>query len=74
MFSEKENVPDSCCLSDVVGCGRGILRRGPEEAARMIHVNGCFDSVSNIISQNVVTIAGIGVAVSFIQVRPLSID
>jgi hypothetical protein len=25
-FSGQEDVPDSCCLSDVVGCGVGILR------------------------------------------------
>ena len=26
-FSDGEDVPDSCCLSDVVGCGVGILRQ-----------------------------------------------
>ena len=31
-FAEKDNsVPDSCCLSDVEGCGKGILNMSDEQ-------------------------------------------
>merc|ERR1711936_129574 len=32
-FSARENVPDSCCLSDVVGCGLGILNLGRHQVS-----------------------------------------
>ena len=30
-FVKKSSVPDSCCLSDVVGCGTGILKLHAEQ-------------------------------------------
>ena len=33
-FAEKDNsVPDSCCLSDVEGCGKGILNMSDDQVS-----------------------------------------
>merc|ERR1711972_1060557 len=46
-YSSGENVPDSCCLSTVIGCGIGVLSLSEEEAAMKIHTEGCLDIFSN---------------------------
>jgi len=66
-FSARENVPDSCCLSDVVGCGLGILNLGHIQAAMKVHTRGCLEVFSHQLSQNSSTVGGLALIVALIQ-------
>lgn len=37
------SVPDSCCRSDVVGCGQNVVKMTTEKAFKIIHINGCYE-------------------------------
>jgi len=56
------SVPDSCCVYDVVGCGRDILLTGAR-----IYRSGCLDSLSNMVRDNVAMVGGTVIAIAFIQ-------
>jgi len=62
-----ENVPDSCCLSDVVGCGLGVLRLSREQAAMKIQTKGCLDIFSEQIRSNIGGVGGVGIGIGFVQ-------
>merc|ERR1712156_1087891 len=67
-FSESSNsVPDSCCLSDVEGCGNGILVKPDEEVPKIIYTTGCLGKLERIIEHNVAALGGIGVGIAIIQ-------
>lgn len=67
-FAEKDNsVPDSCCLSDVEGCGKGILNMSDEQVPKIIYTNGCLDKLKEVIEGNVAALGGIGVGIAVIQ-------
>jgi len=66
-FSFGVNVPDSCCLSDVVGCGLGVLLLTPSEAAMKIHTEGCLDIFSAKIKSNIGAVGGLGIGIGFLQ-------
>ena len=67
-FSEASNsVPDSCCLSDIEGCGKGILVMSAEQVPKIIHIDGCLDKLEMIIGGNVAMLGGAGVGIAFIQ-------
>merc|ERR1712066_576201 len=52
-FSANSDVPDSCCLSTIEGCGKGVLTLTLEEAKMKIHTDGCFLGFSDMIQENV---------------------
>jgi len=62
------NVPDSCCQTDVEGCGAGILNKSPEEAAKVIYTKGCLSKFEELIVGNVATVGSLGVVIALIQV------
>jgi len=66
-FSNGADVPDSCCLSDVAGCGLGVLQLSPTEAAMKIHTEGCLDIFSAKIKSNVGAVGGIGIGIGLLQ-------
>jgi len=66
-FSSGSDVPDSCCLSDVVGCGLGVLNLSPSEAAMKIHTEGCLDIFSVKIKSNIGAVGGLGIGIGFFQ-------
>jgi len=66
-FSSTDNsVPDSCCLSDVEGCGKGILDNDAA-APKIIYTAGCLDKLKAVIEGNVAALGGIGVGIAIIQ-------
>ena len=67
-FSKQTNVPDSCCLSDVAGCGAGVLGLDQSQAAMKIHTEGCLDIFTGIIQGNIGAVGGLGLGVGFLQV------
>lgn len=66
-FSDGEDVPDSCCLSDVTGCGMGVLRLNETLASMRIHTKGCFSIFSEQIKANVAAVGGAGIGIGFMQ-------
>nr|ACO15773.1 CD63 antigen [Caligus clemensi] len=71
-FSSKTfSVPDSCCFSDVQGCGEGILRISESQARKIIHVNGCLDKLEHLIVSNVEVIGGVGITIALLQLAGL---
>jgi len=66
-YAEKSNVPDSCCLSDISGCGNNILTENDNNAAMKIHTTGCFDIFSQQIRGNIAVVSGIGIGIGFMQ-------
>jgi hypothetical protein len=49
---QRASVPDSCCLSDVVGCGTGILNLSPDQASARIHTIGCISPLYKMFEEN----------------------
>jgi len=66
-FSARENVPDSCCLSDVVGCGLGILNLNRHQASMKVHTRGCLEVLGYQLSENSSAIGGLTFIVALIQ-------
>merc|ERR1712088_1116985 len=67
-FSAESNaVPDSCCLSDVEGCGKGILAMHADQVPKIIYVNGCLDKLNSVIKGNVAMLGGAGVGIALVQ-------
>jgi len=65
--SESKSVPDSCCLSDVEGCGKGILSMAADQVPKIIHPNGCLSELKEVIEGNVAALGGVGVGIAVIQ-------
>ena len=61
-------MPDSCCLSDVEGCGKGILSMAADQVPKIIHPNGCLSELKEVIEGNVAALGGVGVGIAVIQV------
>ena len=59
-------MPDSCCVTEVDGCGKGVLTGG-ESAVSRIHTDGCLTTVRHVISSNVVLVGGIAAGVVVLQ-------
>jgi len=66
-FSLNDDVPDSCCLSDVEGCGLGVLKLTQKEAAMKIHTEGCLDIFSFKIKNNIGAVGGLGIGIGSVQ-------
>lgn len=62
-----KSVPDSCCYSDVQGCGKGILSQEEFEVSKVIYTTGCLDKFEALITSNVAAIGGVGISIAFIQ-------
>lgn len=62
-----DSVPDSCCLSDVSGCGTGVLKMDDGMVPKIIYTKGCLDTFQELITSNVAAIGGVGVGIAFIQ-------
>ncbi|XP_076066835.1 CD63 antigen-like [Oratosquilla oratoria] len=59
VFSQKEDVPDSCCRQVATDCGKGVLLLSPKEIEEKIHEDGCFENfIEGIASIN----TGLGIA------------
>ena len=58
-FAQGSNVPDSCCIEETEGCGKGAIQN-PDN----IYQEGCFAKFENTILGNVAWAIGIGVAVA----------
>lgn len=65
---DSKDVPDSCCLTDVEGCGKGILNKTPQNAAKVIHTTGCLSKFEEVIVGNVATVGSLGVVIALIQI------
>jgi len=66
-FSNQHDVPDSCCLSDIAGCGIGVLDLSDTEAAMKIRTEGCLDIFSTKIQDNIGVVGGVGIGIGFLQ-------
>lgn len=62
------NVPQSCCITSVAGCGDKILTQDETTAAKTIYTNGCFKKLEGVIMDNVAAVAGVGVGIAVFQV------
>lgn len=62
-------VPDTCCLSDIVDCGKGVLGMDPKQAPVVINPNGCLTRLVDVIRSNVAVLAGVGIGIAIIQVN-----
>ena len=60
-------MPDSCCVTEVNGCGKGVLTGGESSAVSRIHADGCLTTVRKVISSNVVLVGGIAAGVVVLQ-------
>ena len=58
-FSQGLNVPDSCCIQNTSGCGKGAIQN-----PNKIYQEGCFAKFEKTILGNVAWAIGIGVAVA----------
>ncbi|XP_023329530.1 CD63 antigen [Eurytemora carolleeae] len=65
---QRASVPDSCCLSDVVGCGSGILKLYQDQASLRIHTTGCITPLYQIFEENIVYFYTIASILLFIQI------
>ena len=68
-FGKSNNgVPDSCCIDESFGCGRGIYRKSARSTARKIYVNGCVGILRKWMETDILpmilayTFVGIGIA------------
>jgi len=61
------SVPDSCCVYDVVGCGRGILNLDIQQAAMKIHPHGCLATITYHLMDNITSVVVIMVIIVFVQ-------
>lgn len=61
------SVPDSCCITDVVGCGRGILSIDAHQVAAKIHSSGCMSVIIHHMKENITTLVALMVATLFVQ-------
>jgi len=64
---ETNSVPDSCCLSDVEGCGTGILAMPEDQVPKIIYTSGCLSKFKGVIESNVAALGGVGVGIAVIQ-------
>ena len=71
-FLSRLSVPDSCCVYDVVGCGRGILGIEAHQASMKVHSVGCLEGVTLYMRENITALVGLIVATLFIQVSSCS--
>ena len=67
-FSNQHDVPDSCCLSSIVNCGKGVLDLSDTDAAMKIHTGGCLDIFATKIQDNVGVVGGVGIGIGLLQV------
>ena len=79
------SVPDSCCRSDVVGCGQNVFQMPTEEvvfkrsyvhlsqnllkAFKIIHINGCYEVMLAYIKTLKVPLCCLLFGLSLIEVR-----
>lgn len=61
------DVPDSCCVTEVDGCGKGVLSDEDGGAVERINTIGCLSTVREMISSNVILVGGIAAAVVILQ-------
>lgn len=61
------DVPDSCCVTEVAGCGKGVLSDEDAGATERIHTLGCLSTVREMIASNVILVGGIAAAVVILQ-------
>jgi len=66
-FSNQHDVPDSCCLSSIVNCGKGVLDLSDTDAAMKIHTGGCLDIFATKIQDNVGVVGGVGIGIGLLQ-------
>ena len=66
---EKCGVPYSCCLSDQINsqCGFGVLRGDKEEAAKVIHTQGCLPAAEAWLKGNLILMASIAASFPLLQ-------
>jgi len=64
--AESKSVPDSCCLSDVEGCGKVILSMAADQVPKIITLMAACLS-SKKFEGNVAALGGIGVGIAVIQ-------
>jgi len=64
----KGDVPDSCCVSEISGCGKGAanatLDSGDDER---IHTTGCLVKVKDFLAENLAIVAGVAAGVVVLQ-------
>jgi len=60
------DVPDSCCVTEVEGCGKGVLT-GDAQSKERIYTTGCLSTVRQMIASNVVIVGGIAAGVVILQ-------
>jgi len=61
------DVPDSCCVTEVAGCGKDVLVDEDKGSPERIHTLGCLSTVREMIASNVILVGGIAAAVVILQ-------
>ncbi|XP_043242337.1 CD63 antigen-like isoform X1 [Amphibalanus amphitrite] len=51
-YGKSGDVPDSCCINSVEGCGAGVLLMSPEQAATVVHTRGCVPVMLGVVHDN----------------------
>lgn len=64
-YGASTNVPDSCCITDAIGCGHN-MKNNPDVGSR-IYTKGCLPEFSAQIQHNAGVFAGVGVGIAVIQ-------
>lgn len=64
-FSQRANVPDSCCELDIAGCGRQQLKK--LDPVQPIYTNGCYPTLKDQLAGNSEVFMGVAIAVGIVQ-------
>ncbi|KAL5271234.1 hypothetical protein ACHWQZ_G001762 [Mnemiopsis leidyi] len=60
------DVPDSCCVTETTNCGKNEAKATPDPA--VVHTKGCETALYDYLTDNMLLIGGLGVAVAFLEV------
>lgn len=59
------DVPDSCCVTETTNCGKNEAKATPDPA--VVHTKGCETALYDYLTDNMLLIGGLGVAVAFLE-------
>jgi hypothetical protein len=66
-FGNGLNVPTMCCKNPTNGCGLNLLSKSDDEVNTTIYTDGCLLKMESFITNNLVTIAGVGLGMAIYQ-------
>merc|ERR1711936_1258120 len=62
----RDSVPDSCCINQIEGCGKGMFNLSPQAIRQKIFVHGCVEVLRRLLENEVLAVIPIFAAVSLL--------